>query len=190
MGKIVNQSELAALIGKSDVTIWEWQKEGLPMQSRGENGQANKYDTERVIDWLVQRAVLKVRDESQRDRLTRLQADKLEQDLAMSNNVLVPVDQVQPIWKARVISAAAFLLSQSSRMAALLESAPGMEGKREILKIEHGIFLSKLGSNGKLIQAEVDDVLKKIGELEAAALMVRLQNIGESDVGPDSRNSA
>lgn len=190
MGKIVNQSELAALLGKSDVTVWEWQKEGLPIETRGENGQANKYDTERVIDWLVQRAVLKVRDESPRDRLTRLQADALEREQSILSNVLVPVDQVQPIWKSRVISAAAFLLSQSSRMAALLESAPGMEGKREVLKIEHGIFLSRLGSNGKQIQAEVDELIKKVGELEAAALFARLQSLGDGDVGSDTPISA
>lgn len=174
------------IIGKSDVTIWEWQKEGLPIERRGENGTANEYDTERVIEWMVQRAVLKVRDESQRDRLTRLQADKLEQELAISNNTLVPVDQVAPIWKSRVLAAAAFLTSQSSRMAAMLESAPGIEGKREVLKIEHASFLSKLGMHGKSVQAEFDAMMKKISEDEAATFMLRLQEIGEGDVAPDS----
>ncbi len=177
MGQLVNQTELAAILGKSDVTVWEWQKEGLPIESRGQNGQANQYDTEKVIGWLVAREVLKVQNESQRDRLTRLQADKLEQELLIEKGQLVPVHEVQPIWKSRVLSAAAFLLSTHSRMAALLDASPTVEEKRQVLRHEHSVFLSKLGTNGKEIQAELDAMMEKLGADEAAKFLNRLQDI-------------
>ena len=184
MGQIVNQTELAAILGKTDVTVWEWQKEGLPIESRGQNGHANEYDTEKVIGWLVGREVSKVQNESQRDRLTRLQADRLEQELLVAKNQLVPVHEVQPIWRSRVLAAAAFLLSQHSRMAALLDAAPGVEDKRQLLRHEHSVFLSKLGTNGKQIQAELDELLLKIGADEANRFLERLRDITAAPPSP------
>lgn len=56
MGKIVNQTQLAEILGTSDVTIWQWQKEGLPIKTRNLRGLSNEYDTAEVIAWLVIRA--------------------------------------------------------------------------------------------------------------------------------------
>jgi len=42
---IVNKKELAEIIGISERSLTEWQKEGLPVASYADNrGQANEYD--------------------------------------------------------------------------------------------------------------------------------------------------
>ena len=174
MGKTVNQTELAAIFGRSDVTIWEWQKDGLPMLAQGANGTQNQYDTEACVAWYVAREVAKVSKETQRDRLARLQADLLELDLAERNNTLVPVDQVEPVWQQRVFAAAAFLLGQPSRLAGILEGTAGMEAKREVLRVEFTEFLSKLGVDGDAMQRDVAAFMEKLSAGDAADLIARL----------------
>lgn len=80
---IVNQRQLSEITGVSTVTLTEWQKAGMPMVEREQNGLANEYETVQVIRWMVQRELSKVQAESQRDRLTRLQADDMELTLAV-----------------------------------------------------------------------------------------------------------
>src|SRR5690348_5029844 len=109
MGKIVNQGELAVIFGVSDVTVWEWQKEGLPILERGERGEAHRYDTASVIAWTVDRELKKVRARSPRDEQIELQNKMLRLDLDEREKRLVPVDQVEPTWKRLAVGASAFL---------------------------------------------------------------------------------
>jgi phage terminase Nu1 subunit (DNA packaging protein) len=82
MGKIVNQAELALLLGKSDVTIWEWQKEGLPIARQGVRGTEHQYDSAEVIDWLVKRELARAgKGEKASEREARLRGDVLELEL-------------------------------------------------------------------------------------------------------------
>jgi phage terminase Nu1 subunit (DNA packaging protein) len=188
VGTTVNQTELAAIFGVSDVTIWEWQKDGLPMLARGPNGTANQYDTEACIAWYAAREVAKVTKETHRDRLTRLQADALELELEERRAILVPVDQVEPVWQARVFAAAAFLLGQPSRLAGMLEGTPGIEAKREVLRKEFNGFLTKLGVDGEVMQADVQRMLERLSEQDAADLLARLTK--GHDGSPDAPDTA
>lgn len=174
MGKIVNQSELAEFLGKSDVTIWEWQKEGLPILKQGDRGEANQYDSEAVIAWWLAREVKKVSGATQKDRLARLQGDLLELELAEKNNVLVPVAEIEPTWQTRVLTAAAFMASRHSRLAGELEAIQGIEAKRQMLKKSDAEFLDKLGVDGERMQAVVEELLAKISSDEAAAFLRRI----------------
>lgn len=175
MGKTVNQTELAEIVGVSDVTIWEWQKEGLPILHRGERGEANHYDTANVIEWLKQRALqLAGKAETQRDRETRFRADLLEIELAEKRKILVPVTEIEPIWTSRVMTAAAYQMSRASRLAGILEATPGIEAKRAVLKKEDAEFLTRLGTDGARMQQELTVLLEKSSVEETAALMRRL----------------
>lgn len=174
MGKTVNQTELAAIFGKSDVTIWEWQKAGLPMLAAGTSGTANQYDTEACIGWLVAREVAKVSAETPRDRLAKAQAQLAEMDLAERVGELVPAHQVEPMWHGRVLAAAAFLLGQPSRLAGMLEGAPGIEAKREVLRVAFTEFLTKLGVDGEQMQRDVEAFMEKLSQADAAELLARL----------------
>lgn len=185
MGKSVNQTELAQIVGVTDVTLWSWEKEQppIPIALRGERGTAHEYDTAAVIEWMVARAVKKVSSETQKDRLVRLQADMLEIELAKEKRELVPFNEVEPTWQLRVLSAAAFLSSQHSRLAGILEATPGVEGKREVIKEQFTAFLNRLGVDGTRMHEQVEELLAKVSATEAEAF---LRRIGGHDNKPDA----
>ncbi|WP_162783411.1 terminase small subunit [Devosia naphthalenivorans] len=54
-GKAVNQVEIARILGVSVVTIRTWEKESLPVCTKGRKGIAATYDTRAVIDWFATR---------------------------------------------------------------------------------------------------------------------------------------
>lgn len=164
MGKIVNQTELADILGRDPSTIWEWQEQGLPIEERGAGRAGHKYDTAKVVAWREDRARAE-RGETQRDRLTRLQADREELDLQERRRILVPFSEVQPVWTSRVLAAAAYMRSRASQLAGELEVALGIEQKRAVLKKADAMCLTHLGVHGTRMQDELEAVL---GELPAA----------------------
>ena len=189
MGRIVNQAELAELHDVSDVTIWEWQKAGLPMLERGERGTANQYDVGATIRWRVAREAEKSASKSVKDRRDLVALEREELELAKQKNLQVPVDQIAPVWKMRVLSAQALMLGRHSRLAGLLEATPGVEAKRQLLKLEDAAFLNKLGTHGESIQAELEALLEKVSEQEAAAFLTRIaayENSPDVADAPDS----
>lgn len=182
MGRQVNQGELAEVLGVTTETIRLWQQEAtpLPLVRRGEIGEENLYDTATVIAWLVARAENKLRGgEAPKDRLARLQADRVELELAKDRGELVPAGEVAPLWRSRVLAAAAFMAGRHSRLAAVLEATSGIEEKRQLLKEEDAAFLTKLGVDGPRMQAEVDALLDRLSSDEARAFLRRIA--GEHD---------
>lgn len=177
MGLQVNKRQLAEFLGKTERTLTDWQDEDppLPILERGERGGENIYDSADVVEWLMSRTLRKAgKAESQRDRLTRLQADALEMDNKVKSQELVPVSQVEPVWYDRVLSAAAFMQSRGSRLAGILEATPGLEAKRKILREEDAAFLTKLGVDGERMQREIERLLESVSEEEAKALLARI----------------
>jgi phage terminase Nu1 subunit (DNA packaging protein) len=105
MGKLVNQTELAEIIGVTDVTLWEWQKAGMPIVKQGDRGQANEYDTVAVIAWKEERALAKIRTEAPRDALYRAQERLTQIQIKEKERSLVPVAEIEPEY-ARLVAAA------------------------------------------------------------------------------------
>lgn len=157
MGKLVNQRELSEIVGVSQQTLCEWQKEeGFPLLVKGDPGEENRYDSAEVMAWRIARERRGARPETERDRLTRLQANMLQLEISEKEKALVPADQVEPVWKSRVLTAAAYMLGRHSRLAGMLEATVGMEAKRQLLKVEDAEFLTRLGVHGERYQAELD----------------------------------
>ncbi|WP_025041019.1 terminase small subunit [Nitrosospira briensis] len=150
MSKIVNKSALSEIVGISERTLTDWQRDGLPVVYSGERGESNQYDTEQVIAWMIAREVAKFQVESQKDRLSRLQGDKVELEIAEKRGLLIPVGEIEPAWNAMVASARSFLRSQPDRLAHLLEVTDGVDAKRD------------------LIAETFDDALRKLSEYESA----------------------
>lgn len=146
MGKLVNKRDLALIVGVSERTLTEYQREGLPMQVDGSRGESNTYDTEQVIRWLVMREVSKPGNETQRDRLARLQGDKVEMEIAVAAGQLVAVGDIEPAWLAMAASAKSYLRAEPDRLAQLLEVTDGVDGKRDLLSDTFDEFLRKLSS--------------------------------------------
>lgn len=141
----VNQAQLSEITGVTQVTLWKWQKEGMPYIKAEANGIANEYDTVDVIEWMIARAVAKGEKEIERDRLTRLQADKLQREMDKEDGLLVPVGQIEPAWLAIVVSVRQALLAQSARITPLLSTMAGdVDAIRQLLDEDAREMLTKL----------------------------------------------
>jgi hypothetical protein len=161
MGKNVNQRELAEFCDVSDVTIWEWQREGLPIASQGARGEANVYDCAAVIEFLIQRALARAGTAKARIELELLEIDlrKKKSEESLREGRLVPADRVRPIWESRVLAAAAFMIGRASRLAGVIEATPGFEAKRAELRRSDHEFLSLLGVHGEQLQSALEAFL-------------------------------
>lgn len=144
----VNKAALATIIGVSEETLTRWQNLGLPITYRAERGYSNQYETADVIAWMIEHKVGKVRDETPKDRLTRLQGDKVELEITEKLDNLVPANEVKPAWDAMVASVRAYLQPQADRLAQLIEATEGLDPKRD------------------LIAEEFDDILRHLSEYE------------------------
>lgn len=117
--RIIGQSQLAAMFGVTEKTIVEWQDEGMPVELRGQAPRPNEYLAADCIRWYVDREVRKVRAESPRDRVFRLQAEDLELKLAEKRGQLVPTAMIEPKLRAAIVAAREHLMGERRRIAAL-----------------------------------------------------------------------
>lgn len=102
MGKLVSKKELSKILGKSERTITEWRKLGMPVESESGRGKANVYDTSQIIEWLIAQKLeqldeepkdpesieRKVSYEIERTRLIKAQADAQEMKNKIANQEL------------------------------------------------------------------------------------------------------
>ena len=106
MGRIVNQTELVEIVGVDDTTLWRWQKEGMPIKARNLRGQSNQYDTAEIFAWVRQWAKTQAAGgETQEQRLKRVQADKIEMEIAQLRRELVPAEEIEARSSTLVLAA-------------------------------------------------------------------------------------
>ena len=154
--RIVGQEKVAELFGVAPKTIVEWQEAGFPIAVRGKRGVPSEFESAACIDWYVQREVGKVQAETPRDRLARLQSEEIELRLAEKRGLLVPADQVEPLWSGMVTAAKSFLRSEVNRLAQLLQHTDGAEAKRDLLSETFDDFLTKLSGYDPDADARID----------------------------------
>ena len=103
---LVNKRQLSEILGISERSLTDWQKEGMPVAGYAENrGQANEYDTRAVIGWLVQREIERLHKEKPRDRLDRLKADAIELDIKERTGELAPAALFERMWGDHILAA-------------------------------------------------------------------------------------
>lgn len=136
-GRVCNQTELAQILGVSDVSVWEWQKLGMPILKRGARGQENLYDTAAVIAWKVDHEVTKVKGpESAKDRLARLQADKVLRELQQMDRLLIPAHQLEPFLLSLTGSIGKGLDTLEHKLTSALEAKFGNDLDLDMVKEE------------------------------------------------------
>lgn len=146
MGRIVNQREMAEILDVSAKSVSLWQREGLPIALETENGVENQYDTGAVIRWYVAREVAKATGESEKDRLARLQGDKIELEIAEKRRELIPASEIEPAWIGQVLAAREALLTIPARVAPLLAHMDSAEAMRDLLDEQIEDALTKLAA--------------------------------------------
>lgn len=141
---ICDQSTLAQIFGITPETVRQWQAAGMPYTPREAIGGGNAYDTVTVIRWRIERELRGAGQESQKDRLSRLQADRLELELAEKRGELVPAAEIEPAWSGMVQAARAQLLAFPARAAMQLAELHTFEQRRDLLVREIDTALQKL----------------------------------------------
>lgn len=122
--RIVGQEQIAEVFGVAPKTIVEWQEQGMPIAQRGKPGVPSEYETDECIRWYVEREVKKVQGERPQDRLARVQADKIELELAEKRGILLPADQIEPKLRAAMVAAREFWRNEPSRLAREVPGKP------------------------------------------------------------------
>lgn len=143
--RVKGQEQIAALFGVAPKTITEWQVLGFPVAFQGGPGVASEYDAPACVQWLVTREVRKVQSETPKDRVLRLQGDRLEQEMLKDARLLIPADEVEPLWASAVLNAREYLMGEPTRLASL---AVGMEKPmlEELLRTTFTEFLGRLAN--------------------------------------------
>jgi terminase small subunit / prophage DNA-packing protein len=161
----VNKRELSQIFGVTERALTLWQDEGMPIAVKGKRGTSNHYDTADVITWRVQTEISKATGEMPKDRLARVQADRVEIDIAEKLGRLIPVDEIAPLWSGYVAAARQYLRAEPARLAHILDITEGVEAKREKLQAVIDEFLNKLAGIGQeLTEDDESDVSEGGGE--------------------------
>ena len=129
-GKIVNRRELSEILGKTPKTLTDWQKEGLPVKVIRTSGKGNDYETGEVIKWLIERELSKIVQQSggdiktfteEKTRLTKNQADKVENENKLMNRELIHTDEIFREWGKLLTDFKVGILGIPNKMAPKLE---------------------------------------------------------------------
>ncbi len=151
---LVNKRQLSEILGVSERSLTEWQKEGLPVASYADNrGQANEYESSAVIKWMIQREIERLGKEKPRDRLDRLKADAIELDIKERTGELAPATMFERAWSDHILAARTEFLTMPDILATELSAIVGKEIDSDIIAMYINKALEKLASYG----AEDDD---------------------------------
>lgn len=147
MGKLVNKRDLSEIIGISERTFTEWQKEpGFPFEINGGRGAGNSYDTAKVIQWMVERDIARRVGEKPRDRADRLKGDMLEVDLAERLGQLAPAALFERAWSDHIIAAKTELLSLPLRLVGEIHALHNITVDPDLILVQIEASLAKLES--------------------------------------------
>lgn len=138
---VKGREAIADVFGVSVKTIHEWHDQGLPIASRGSPGKPSEYDTLACITWLVDREVSKVMSERPRDRLARVQADKIERENTERRRVLIPADQIEPKLRAALVDARNLWGDSPQRLARDIHGKSTKEAEDMLLVAFDGFLL-------------------------------------------------
>lgn len=152
MGRIVNQRELAELLGVSNNTLAAWRSEGMPcLATADKKGQAAKYDTEQVFEWARARAANTGDPEGidakyEQARLTQAKADNEALDVAKKEGSLIEAAAVEIVWDRLLSNFRARLLSLPSALADELVALSDPRDIQAVLKTAIHQALEELAS--------------------------------------------
>lgn len=118
-GQVVNKAGLGRVAGVTLKTVDDWVRRGLPVLTKGTNGQQWRIDTAAAIEWIVSQRVALARAQGvtpssaggdldlneQRARESKERADKYALENAKARRELIPIEDVIDHW-GKMISAA------------------------------------------------------------------------------------
>ena len=181
MTRIVNKRQLADFLGFSEPSLTAWQGEDPPMPvlRHGVSGSENEYSSADVVTWLVERTRRKACTTTPRDRLYLADAELREIELAHKRGELVPAADVEGHWAGLVLGARKALLALPGPLAQRLETSPGVDSKRQVLREEIDRALADLATGDDLERLFEEYVARFVRRVAAAAELTPEQEANE-----------
>ncbi|WP_242672947.1 terminase small subunit [Azotobacter chroococcum] len=142
----VTKAQLCEIVGRDERTISRWQNSGMPVLEVGlGRGNENEYDTQAVIEWLVQVAQQRGEKESVRDRLDRIKGDREELALAKDlEQVVIAADLIKR-FEAMITAAKVELLNTlPDNLASELSARYGVEVDDQLIREPIEAILRKM----------------------------------------------
>lgn len=130
---IVNKRKLADIIGCTEETLSNWQKQGMPILLKRIGREGNEYETSAVISWLDARRQSDAPPtdyDTERTRKVKLEADILGLEKSQLEGKLIPAEKVEQAWIAMASAFRAKILSIPSKYA------PQLTGLLSFIEIE------------------------------------------------------
>lgn len=147
MGLLVNKKELAEILGVTERTLTEWQKnQNFPIEIVGQRGQPNQYNTEKVIRFMIERSMAGQSQESQRERRDRLEGDRLELDIAQRCETLLVAEEYEKALTSLVYGIRNTILQGDSTLKMQLDSLYGIDIDEDVLNEHSRSILQQLAS--------------------------------------------
>ncbi|MEE4461286.1 terminase small subunit [Azotobacter chroococcum] len=146
MAMRVTKAQLCEIVGRDERTISRWQNSGMPVLEVGlGRGNENEYDTQVVIEWLVQVAQQRGEKESVRDRLDRIKGDREELALAKDlEQVVIAADLIER-FEAMITAAKVELLNTlPDNLASELSARYGVEVDDQLIREPIEAILRKM----------------------------------------------
>lgn len=120
---IVNKRQLADVMGCTEETLSQWEKQGMPVQLKRKGCAGNQYETAAIIGWRDARNQSDAPPtdyETERTRKVKLEADILALEKAQLEGRLIPADKAESAWISLVSAFRAKMLAIPSKCAPLV----------------------------------------------------------------------
>lgn len=144
----VNKKDLAEIVGISERTLTEYQKDpSFPIEEDNGRGKANVYETVDVIDWLLRKELGRAK-ETARERLDRIKADREELAFAKDLEELVPAALVEETLSNVVIAIRSDLLNSNAQLKVELDIEYDIDTDIDILHDHSRKILEHLSEIG------------------------------------------
>lgn len=135
MGRAVNKRELSEILGISERSLTDWQKDGMPIVELGESrGHENTYDTEAVIRWWLEREASRRVGSSSFDKLNDVRYRRELINLEREQGKIVMIDDIRPAFRTYTNDVLATLLAIPDKYAQQLELTESVDGKHQLLQ--------------------------------------------------------
>lgn len=155
---LVNKKELAPILGVSERTLTEWQDQGMPIEVVGGRGFENTYDTVKVIEWRIQRTVAGAARETGREKLERLQAEKLEIEIGRQTGEVVLASEIESRWTDAVVGARGEMLNLAHRLKDKVDAAYRVNSDPALFETEILGALAKLAGRAEEFAGADEDL--------------------------------
>ena len=120
---IVTRMQLTEIVGVDARQVTRWLSEGMPADAGGKRGRAREIDTQKAINWLLNRASGNTTLgplQDAREKLTRAKAQLAEIQAQIAMREVLPVSDVQIIFNEAAVMYVQALESLPGRFAGAL----------------------------------------------------------------------